>query len=197
MFAIFTITGSSAAATHRLCGRSARSMRRATIACSARSLSERSSCSPRWSSTDGSALRRVEPASASVLARMPSRRMSSSGLAATNAASPRPAQKQKQDGNPSRSTPKTAATSCATGAWTWTSRASTIFSSAPGADALDRARDGVLVVLGRRAGGDDVAPDGVGVQQRQRRAAQLGEAPLDPREQSVGGIVGLDERGDA
>ena len=57
--------------------------------CSSRSLSERSSCSPRWSSTAGSAERRVEPASATVEARRPSRRTSSSGEAATNAASPR------------------------------------------------------------------------------------------------------------
>jgi hypothetical protein len=131
MFAIRTITGSSAVATQTLYGRSARSIRRATIACSARSLSERSSCSPRWSSTDGSALRRVDPASASVLARIPSRRISSSGLAAMNAASPRPAQKQKHEGKPSRRTPKTAAASCGAGAWTCTSRARTIFSSAP------------------------------------------------------------------
>ena len=41
-------------------------MRRATIACSSRSLALRSSCSPRWSSTAGSALRRVVPASATV-----------------------------------------------------------------------------------------------------------------------------------
>ena len=105
MFAIRTITGSGAVVTHTLCGRSARSIRRATISCSPRSLSERSSCSPRWSSTDGSALRRVEPASASVLARIPSRRISSSGLAATNVSSPRPAQKQKHAGKPSRRTP--------------------------------------------------------------------------------------------
>ena len=131
MLAIRATTGSSAAVTHTLTGRSARTMRRVTIACSSRSLSERSSCSPRWSSTAGSALRRVEPASASVPARRPSRRTSSSGLAATNALSPRPAQKVKHDGNASRSTPSTAAGSCARGAWTCTSRARTILSSAP------------------------------------------------------------------
>ena len=98
MLAILTTSGSSAAVTQTACGRSARAMRRVTIACSSRSLVERSSCSPRWSSTAGSALRRVEPASASVAARRPSRRTSSSGLAATNAASPRPAQKRWQAG---------------------------------------------------------------------------------------------------
>ena len=91
----------------------------------------RSSCSPRWASTAGSALRRVEPASASVLTRWPSRRSSSSGLAATSVASPRPTQKEKQDGNSARSTPNTAAGSYGIGAWTSTSRASTIFSSFP------------------------------------------------------------------
>ena len=83
----------SGAVTHTLWGRSARAMRRATIACSSRSLSERSSCSPRCASTAGSALRRVDPASATVLARRPARRTRSSGLAAMNAASPVPAAK--------------------------------------------------------------------------------------------------------
>ena len=64
-------------------------MRRATIACSSRSLALLRSCSPRWSSTAGSALRRVVPASATVWARWPSRRTSSSGLAPTKAASGR------------------------------------------------------------------------------------------------------------
>ena len=88
MFATRMIAGSSGAVTHTLCGRSARTMRRATMACSSRSLSERSSCSPRWASTAGSAERRVEPASATVEARRPSRRTSSSGEAPTNAAPP-------------------------------------------------------------------------------------------------------------
>ena len=90
MLAMRTMTGSSGAVTHTLSGRSARAIRRVTIACSSRSLPERRSCSPRWSSTAGSALRRAEPASASVPARRPSRRTSSSGLAATKALSPRP-----------------------------------------------------------------------------------------------------------
>ena len=92
MLATRTIAGSSGAATQTLSGRSARAIRRVTIACSSRSFSERSSCSPRWASTAGSAERRVEPASATVDARRPSRRTSSSGEAPTNAASPRPAQ---------------------------------------------------------------------------------------------------------
>ena len=93
MFATLISVGSSGAVTQTLYGRSARTIRRVTIACSSRSFSERRSCSPRWSSTAGSAERRVEPASATVEARWPSRRTSSSGEAATNAASPMPAQK--------------------------------------------------------------------------------------------------------
>jgi hypothetical protein len=54
-------------------------MRRTTIACSSRSLPDAAACSPRWSSTAGSALRRVEPASASVAARIPSRRIEQLG----------------------------------------------------------------------------------------------------------------------
>ena len=69
MFATLTIVGSSGAVTQTACGRSARAIRRATIACSSRSLAEPSSCSPRWSSTAGSAERRIEPASATVCAR--------------------------------------------------------------------------------------------------------------------------------
>jgi hypothetical protein len=93
MFSIRTTVGSSAAVTHSELGSSARTIRRVTMSCSERFLSERRSCSPRWSSTAGSADRRVEPASASVPARRPSRRTRSSGLAATKAASPRPAAK--------------------------------------------------------------------------------------------------------
>ena len=85
----------------------ARSIRRATISCSARSFAERSSCSPRWSSTAGSALRRVDPASATVAAPAPLRRTNSSGLAPRNAPSGEPQQKQKQDGKAARSAPKT------------------------------------------------------------------------------------------
>ena len=101
------------------------------MSCSSRSLAEPISCSPRCASTAGSAERRVEPASATVDARSPSRRTSSSGEAPTKAASPRPAQKTKQDEKPARRTPKTAAASCGDGAWTATSRASTIFWKAP------------------------------------------------------------------
>ena len=82
-----------------------RSIRRTTMPCSSRSLALRSSCSPRWSSTAGSALRRVEPASATVAATAPERRTSSSGLAPRKAASGVPKQKQKQDGKSSRRAP--------------------------------------------------------------------------------------------
>ena len=92
---------------------------------------------------------RVEPASATVLARWPSRRTSSSGLAPRNVASPRPTANTKQDGNASRSTPSTAAGSWRSGACTSTSRASTTFSSSPAADPLDGLRDRLLEVRGR------------------------------------------------
>ena len=61
MLATRTTTGSGAAVTHTACGLSARAIRRATIAFSSRSLSLCSSCSPRWSSTAGSALRPSRP----------------------------------------------------------------------------------------------------------------------------------------
>ena len=91
MFATLTISGSAAASTQTACGRRARTIRSATIRCSRRSLSLRSSCSPRWSSTAGSELRRVEPARATVETLAPERRTSSSGLAPMKAASGRAA----------------------------------------------------------------------------------------------------------
>jgi hypothetical protein len=105
MFATLTSSGSRAASTHTACGRSVRSILRATISCSFRSFALRTSCSPRWSSTAGSALRRIEPARAAVAATAPFRRTSNSGLAPMNAASRVPTQKQKQDGKSSRSAP--------------------------------------------------------------------------------------------
>src|SRR3954468_24379543 len=131
MFATLTISGSGAASTQTACGRRARTMRSATIRCSRRSLSLRSSCSPRWSSTAGSELRRVEPARATVETLAPARRTSSSGLAPMKAASGVPQQKQKQAGNCSRIAPKTAAGSWAAAALTITSRASTTLESSP------------------------------------------------------------------
>ena len=99
MLATLTISGSGAASTQTACGRRVRAIRSVTIACSRRSLSLRRSCSPRWSSTAGSELRRVEPASATVETLAPERRSSSSGLAPMNAASGVPQQKQKQEEN--------------------------------------------------------------------------------------------------
>ena len=131
MLATLTISGSGAVSTQTACGRSVRAMRSATIACSRRSLSLRSSCSPRWSSTAGSELRRVEPARATVETLAPERRSSSSGLAPMKAASGVPQQKQKQEGNCSRIAPKTAAGSWAAPALTSTSRASTTFDISP------------------------------------------------------------------
>ena len=131
MLATLTISGSGAASTQTACGRRARTMRSETIRCSRRSLSLRSSCSPRWSSTAGSELRRVEPARATVETLAPERRTSSSGLAPMNAASGVPTQKQKQAGNCSRMAPKSAAGSWAAPAPTTTSRASTTLLISP------------------------------------------------------------------
>ena len=61
------------------------------------------------------------------------------------------------------------------------------------ADPLHRARDGGLVVLGRRGRGDDEAAGGRRVEQRERALAQLGEAALDPGDELVGHVVGLGE----
>ena len=131
MLATLTISGSGAVSTQTAWGRRTRAIRSATIACSRRSLSLRRSCSPRWSSTAGSELRRVDPARATVETLAPERRISSSGLAPTNAASGVPQQKQKQEGNCSRIAPKTAAGSWAAPADTSTSRASTTFDISP------------------------------------------------------------------
>ena len=67
MFATFTMAGSSAAATQIDRGSRERSIVPTTIRCSSRSFGLCSSRSPRWSSTAGSALRRADPASATVL----------------------------------------------------------------------------------------------------------------------------------
>ena len=198
MFAIRTITGSSAAVTQTLCGRSARAMRRATIACSSRSLAERSSCSPRWSSTAGSALRRVEPASASVAARMPSRRTSSSGLAATNArvaapdaehvaARERLAQHAEHRGGVVRR----AARGPAPRARARSSRAS------PARIRSTAARDGAprsARAASRWRRGS--APTGSGSSSGSGAARSSPSARLEPREQVLGGVVGRGQRGE-
>ena len=90
MLATLISAGSVSASTQTERGASARSIRRATISCSRRFLALCRSCSPRWSSTAGSALRRVEPASATVATPAPRRRTSSSGLAPRKAACGRP-----------------------------------------------------------------------------------------------------------
>ena len=71
MLATLTTAGSSSGWTQTESGRSERAMRRATISCSSRTLALCSICSPRWSSTAGSALRRVDPARATVAATAP------------------------------------------------------------------------------------------------------------------------------
>ena len=88
-------------------------------------------------------------------ARCPSRRTSSSGLAATNVAlAAADAEARSTTGTPRAGRRAPRPGRAARGAWTCTSRASTIFSSAPGADPLDRARDRLLVVLGRHRADD-------------------------------------------
>ena len=158
----------------------------ATIACSSRSLSERSSCSPRWSSTAGSAERRVEPASATVWARRPSRRTSSSGEAADEGASPRPAAKTKQESEGARAARRgrrrrrasVAACTCDL------AREHDLLEGA-GADALDGARDRLLEVLGRRAEATARALGRVRVQQRQRALDEPDRRPLGALERAA------------
>ncbi len=171
-------------------------MRSATIACSRRSLSLRSSCSPRWSSTAGSELRRVEPARATVETLAPERRSSSSGLAPMKAASGVPQQKQKQEENCSRIAPKTAAGSWAAPAVTSTSRASTIFDISPAPIRSVAAGDHPLELTGR-AGAADLDPRGrVRVEQRQRVRAQTAQAGRQSRRLLAGIVAGTDDRVD-
>ncbi len=160
MLATVTISGSAPVSTQTACGRSRRTMRSTTMRCSRRSLSERRRRSPRWSSTAGSELRRVEPARATVETPAPERRTRSSGLAPMKAASGVPAQKQKQAGNCSLIAPKIGPGSWAAGASTITSRASTTFSISPAAirpvafsTAASKARGGfALRIVGRSVG---------------------------------------------
>ena len=131
MLATLITSGSAAASTQTECGRRMRTMRSETIRCSRRFLSLRRSCSPRWSSTAGSELRRIEPARATVETLAPERRTSSSGLAPKKAASGVPQQKQKQEENCSRMAPNRAAGSWAAGEPTTTSRARTTLCISP------------------------------------------------------------------
>ena len=125
---------------------------------------------------------------------MPSRRTSSSGEAATNALSPRPAQKTKQEPNAERRTPKTAAAS-------WRrrrvdgdlAREHDLLERAR-ADPLDGARDRLDVVLGRRDAGDPEAPGGRRVEQRELAVAQRGHARGHPLGELLGDVVGRGER---
>ena len=196
MFAIRTTTGSRRAVTQTACGRSARAIRRATIACSSRSLSLRSSCSPRWSSTAGSALRRVDPASASV------RRAAPRGAPAAPGSRPRTSRRRGRRRTRSRTgTPRAATPSTARGVVVARrvhldlARQHDLLELAR-ADPLDGARHGPLVVLGRHRADDAVAARRRRVEQRQRRRAQLARAAPDAREQVLGGVVGRRERGE-
>ena len=164
-------------------------MRRATIACSSRSFSERSSCSPRWSSTAGSALRRVEPASATVLARMALAAHQQLGAGGDERAlAARRRRTRSSRGTPRAARRARAAASCGAAAWTCDLAGEHDLLELAGADPLDRARDRRLVVLGRHRADDDAArPDRRRVEQRQRRrcaarpARALQRAPAAPR----------------
>ena len=147
-------------------------MRRVTIACSSRSLSERSSCSPRWSSTAGSALRRVEPASASVPGAQAVAAHEQLGAGGDERALPAPGAEGEarreglaQDAEHRRRVVRARRVDL------HLAREDDLVQR-PGADALDRPRHRGLVVLGRHRADHAVAPGRVGVEQRQRRAAQ-------------------------
>ena len=185
MFATRTITGSSGAATQTLCGRSARAIRRVTIACSSRSLAERSSCSPRWSSTAGSAERRVEPASATVDARRPvaahqqlGRGADERGVAAAGAVDVAGREARAQDAEDRGGVVRRRRVhGDLAGEHDLLERAR--------ADPLDRARDGRLVVLGRRdatrSGSAPRAPGRAAAAARSRSSARRA---LDARERA-------------
>ncbi len=132
MFATLTSPGSDAASTQTECRRSERSIRRTTISCSCRSLGERRSCSPRWSSTDGSALRLVEPASADGRRAGAASPHQELGARADEGAPPASRSRSRSRRESPRAGRRRAPPgSWARGASTTTSRASTTFSSSP------------------------------------------------------------------
>ena len=185
-FSTLIRTGSSAAATHRLTGSRVRWILRSTMACSSRFLGLWRSCSPRWSSTAGSALRRVVPASATVWARAPSRRTSSSGLAPTNGLRGRRRSSSSSPGSrpaghpapapgrsPGRSAraPREPARPC----------------PSPPRDAFHRAADRVLVVRRRGRARDARARGRARVQEGHGPGLQLADPP-------AGALQGLGRR---
>ncbi len=131
MFATLMMSGSSAASTQTLRRLSALTMPSTTRPCSPLSFGLVSSFWARWSSTAGSELRRVEPASPTVETLRPAHLTSNSGLAPMNAASGVPTQKLKQEGKPSLIAANIAAGSWAEPARTTTSRASTTLAISP------------------------------------------------------------------
>ena len=176
MLATLTTSGSGAVSTQTECGRRRRTIRSETIRCSRRFLSLRSSCSPRWSSTAGSELRLIEPASATVETPAPERRTRSSGLAPMKAASGVPTQKQKQEGNCSRIAPKAAAGSWAAGRLDDDLAGDDDLAHLPRLDPLGRGGDGRFE-LARGADAADARAGGrVGVDHRQRLFAQSRQA---------------------
>ena len=196
MFATLISAGSSGAATQTACGRSARAIRRTTIACSSRSLSERRSCSPRWSSTAGSAERRVEPASATVWARCAvaadqqlRRGGDEGGVAAAGAEDVAGLEAGAQDAEDRGGVVRRRRLDG------HLAREHDLLERAR-ADALDGARDGRLVVLGRRDGVDPEAAGGRRVEQRQRREPQRRGAGAQALGELLRHVVRRRERGE-
>ena len=138
-------------------GSSVRSIRATTMRCSSRSLALCSSRSPRWSSTAGSALRRVEPASATVLsaralaAHQQLRAGADEGDVGRADAVAEAARVSRRAARRRPAPGRTAARRV-----TRTSRASTTFSSSPARIRSRRARHRLLVVLGRQHARDRV-----------------------------------------
>ena len=126
----------------RVRARALRSMRRVTIACSSRSLSERSSCSPEVVVDGGVGARRVEPASATVLAALalaPHEQLGARGEERRVAARRRRTRSSR--GTPRAARRCTAAGSCGRGAWHLDLAREHDLLEPPGADPLDgRAR---------------------------------------------------------
>ncbi len=131
MLATLTSPGSGAASTQTEYGRRARSIRRTTISCSDRSFADVRSCSPRWSSTEGSALRLRRPRQAHRVGARAAAPDEELGARAEERTLRRPAAEAEAARKELAERAVRAAGSCALGASTVTSRASTTLSSSP------------------------------------------------------------------
>ena len=126
-----TTTGSGGMSSISVSGSSRLPISSTTIACSARSLSLRSSPSARRRSSSGEVLRPAEPASATVLTRLPRRETSNSGEAPTNVDSPDCHPYTRQSGYRSLSSATRSNAAIGDPRVTRTVRASTTFSTTP------------------------------------------------------------------